>query len=30
VIQNLHGKPTVVLPKDSSEAQLVFPMPKVG
>ena len=30
VIQNLRGKPTVVLPKESSEAQLVFPMPKVG
>jgi branched-chain amino acid transport system substrate-binding protein len=30
VIQNLHGKPTVVLPKELSEAQLVFPMPKVG
>ena len=30
VIQNLHGKPTVVLPRESSEAPLVFPMPKVG
>jgi branched-chain amino acid transport system substrate-binding protein len=30
VIQNLHGKPTVVLPSESAEAKLVFPMPKVG
>jgi branched-chain amino acid transport system substrate-binding protein len=30
VIQNLRGKPTVVLPKEYSEAKLVFPMPKVG
>jgi branched-chain amino acid transport system substrate-binding protein len=30
VIQNLRGKPTVVLPKQYAEANLVFPMPKVG
>jgi branched-chain amino acid transport system substrate-binding protein len=30
VLQNLHGKPTVVLPKEYAEAKLVFPMPKVG
>jgi branched-chain amino acid transport system substrate-binding protein len=30
VLQNLSGKPTVVLPKEYSEAKLVFPMPKVG
>src|SRR6476620_2713651 len=30
VIQNVHGKPTVVLPKELAEAQLIFPMPKVG
>ncbi|WP_040475703.1 ABC transporter substrate-binding protein [Paramagnetospirillum caucaseum] len=27
VVQNLGGKPTVVLPTESSEAKLVFPMP---
>ena len=30
VIQNLHGKPTVVLPADFAEGKLVFPMPKVS
>jgi branched-chain amino acid transport system substrate-binding protein len=30
VLQNLGGKPTVVLPKESAEGKLVFPMPKVG
>ena len=30
VLQNLGGKPTVVLPKDYAEGTLVFPMPKVG
>jgi len=30
VLQNLGGKPTVVLPKDYAEGKLVFPMPKVG
>ena len=30
VIQNLKGKPTVVLPKEYSEGKLVFPMPKAG
>jgi branched-chain amino acid transport system substrate-binding protein len=30
VLQNLEGKPTVVLPRDYAEAKLVFPMPKVG
>jgi len=30
VIQNLHGKPTVVLPADLAEGKLVFPMPKLG
>lgn len=29
VLQNLEGKPTVVLPKEYAEAKLVFPMPKV-
>jgi len=28
VLQNLHGKPTVVLPKDYAEAKLIFPVPK--
>ena len=27
VVQNLGGKPTVVLPAESAEAKLVFPMP---
>jgi branched-chain amino acid transport system substrate-binding protein len=27
VVQNLNGKPTVVLPVESAEAKLVFPMP---
>jgi branched-chain amino acid transport system substrate-binding protein len=30
VLQNLGGKPTVVLPKDHGEAKLVFPMLTVG
>ena len=30
VLQNLSGKPTVVLPKDYSEAKLVFPIPRLG
>jgi branched-chain amino acid transport system substrate-binding protein len=30
VLQNLAGKPTVVLPKEHAEAGLVFPMPKQG
>jgi branched-chain amino acid transport system substrate-binding protein len=30
VLQNLGGKPLVVLPKEYAEAQLVFPMPKAG
>ena len=30
VLQNLKGKPTVVLPKEFSEGKLVFPAPKVG
>jgi branched-chain amino acid transport system substrate-binding protein len=30
VLENLGGKPTVVLPKEYAEAKLVFPMPKVG
>jgi len=30
VIQNLHGKPTVVLPQEYAEGKLVFPMPKVS
>ncbi len=30
VLQNLGGKPTVVLPGEYAEAKLVFPMPKVG
>ena len=30
VLQNLGGKPTVVLPKDYAEGKLVFPLPKVG
>jgi branched-chain amino acid transport system substrate-binding protein len=30
VLQNLRGKPTVVLPKEFAEGKLVFPMPKAG
>ena len=30
VLQNLGGKPTVVLPKEYAEGKLVFPMPKAG
>jgi len=30
VLQNLGGKPTVVLPKEYAQAKLVFPMPKAG
>jgi branched-chain amino acid transport system substrate-binding protein len=30
VIQNLHGKPTVVLPSEFAEGKLVFPMPKAS
>jgi branched-chain amino acid transport system substrate-binding protein len=30
VLQNLGGKPTVVLPKEYAEAKLVFPLPKLG
>ncbi len=30
VLQNLRGKPTLVLPKEYAEAKLVFPMPKAG
>ena len=30
VLQNLGGKPTVVLPKDLAQAQLAFPAPKIG
>jgi len=30
VLQNLGGKPTVVLPKDLGQAQLAFPAPKTG
>jgi branched-chain amino acid transport system substrate-binding protein len=29
VIQNLRGKPTVVLPTELAEGKLVFPMPRV-
>ena len=29
VLENLDGKPTVVLPREYAEAKLVFPMPKV-
>jgi hypothetical protein len=30
VLENLGGKPLVVLPKEYAESQLVFPMPKAG
>jgi len=30
VLQNLHGKPTVVLPKDYAEGKLIFPVPKAS
>ncbi|HEX2660768.1 MAG TPA: ABC transporter substrate-binding protein [Polyangia bacterium] len=30
VLQNLQGKPTVVLPKEFAEGKLVFPAPKLG
>ena len=30
VIQNLRGKPTVVLPAELAEGKLVFPMPKLS
>jgi branched-chain amino acid transport system substrate-binding protein len=30
VLENLGGKPTVVLPKEYAEGKLVFPMPKAG
>jgi branched-chain amino acid transport system substrate-binding protein len=30
VLQNLDGKPTVVLPREYAEGKLVFPMPKIG
>ena len=30
VLQNLKGKPTVVLPKEFAEGKLIFPAPKVG